>query len=64
MAGSKADIPKDLLAQIVELENLFIVNTQKLKQITDHFIRELDKGKEPSLHPAFSSKSLTALIRQ
>lgn len=44
MAGSKADIPKDLLEQMRWLEKLFTVDTQKLKEITDHFISELDKG--------------------
>ena len=44
MAGSKADIPKDLLAQIEGLEKMFTVDTQKLKQICDHFISELAKG--------------------
>lgn len=44
MAGSKADFPKDLLEQIRELEKLFEVPASKLKEITDHFITELDKG--------------------
>ena len=45
MVGSKADVPKELLAQIQYLEDLFTVDTKKLKEITDHFITELDKGK-------------------
>ena len=39
-----ADVPKDLLAEIKTLEELFTVKTAKLKEITDHFISELDKG--------------------
>lgn len=39
-----ADMPKDLLDQIKELEELFTVGQSKLKQIVDHFIKELDKG--------------------
>lgn len=44
MPGSKADIPKDLLAEVRKLEEIFTVDTQKLKQITDHFVSELAKG--------------------
>ncbi|KAK2762834.1 hexokinase A [Arachnomyces sp. PD_36] len=42
--GSMADMPKDLLDQIRELEELFNVDQAKLKQIVDHFIKELEKG--------------------
>lgn len=42
--GSMADVPKDLMAQIKALEEHFTVDTAKLKEITDHFIGELDKG--------------------
>jgi len=42
--GSKTDMPKELIAQIRHLESLFTVDTKKLKEITDHFISELDKG--------------------
>lgn len=44
MAGSFADVPKDLLAQINELERIFTVDREKLKQITNHFVSELDRG--------------------
>lgn len=44
MAGSKADIPKDLLDQVKRLEELFTVDCKKLKEITDHFVSELAKG--------------------
>jgi hexokinase len=39
-----ADMPQDLLSEIKRLEELFIVDTTKLKAITDHFISELAKG--------------------
>lgn len=40
-----ADVPKDLVAEIKRLEEMFTVDKTKLKTITDHFITELDKGK-------------------
>lgn len=40
-----ADVPKDLLDQIKELERLFTVHPAKLKEVTDHFVKELEKGK-------------------
>lgn len=43
--GSMADVPKDLLAEVKKLEEQFTVPTEKLKQISAHFITELDKGK-------------------
>lgn len=39
-----ADVPRDLMEQIAQLERLFTVDTEKLKQITDHFVSELEKG--------------------
>lgn len=42
--GSKADIPKDLLNEVRKLEEIFTVDTKKLKDITDHFVSELAKG--------------------
>ncbi|KAJ0313754.1 hypothetical protein COL5a_003321 [Colletotrichum fioriniae] len=41
---SMADVPKDLLAEVKKLEEQFTVPTEKLKQISAHFITELDKG--------------------
>lgn len=43
--GSMADVPQDLLEQIRELERIFTVDQKKLKDITDHFVKELKKGK-------------------
>jgi len=40
-----ADVPKDLLQEIKRLEDLFSVDKAKLKGITDHFVKELEKGK-------------------
>jgi hexokinase len=39
-----ADMPRDLKEQIDKLEEMFIVPTSKLKEITDHFVKELEKG--------------------
>ncbi len=39
-----ADVPKDLLEQIKELERLFTVDQAKLKKITEKFVKELEKG--------------------
>ena len=40
-----ADVPKDLLEQIKGLERLFTVDAAKLKEVRDHFVTELEKGK-------------------
>lgn len=45
-----ADVPEDLLEQIKQLENVFTLDKAKLKEITDHFVKELDKGKS-SMNP-------------
>ena len=42
--GSFADVPRDLLDKITWLEELFVVPTDRLKKITDHFVNELAKG--------------------
>jgi hexokinase len=39
-----ADMPKDLKEQIDKLEEMFVVPTDKLKHIADHFVGELEKG--------------------
>lgn len=39
-----ADVPRSLIAEIETLEKLFTVDTQKLKEITDHFVNELQRG--------------------
>ncbi|KAJ3518041.1 hypothetical protein NM208_g14619 [Fusarium decemcellulare] len=44
MAGSMADVPKDLAEEIHKLEKLFTVDGAKLKEITNHFVSELAKG--------------------
>lgn len=48
--GSMANVPKDLLEQIQDLERLFSVSTEKLISITDHFVKELNKGQMACLH--------------
>ncbi|KAL1956592.1 hypothetical protein VTO42DRAFT_7003 [Malbranchea cinnamomea] len=42
--GSMADMPKHFLDLIKELEALFTVDQAKLKQIVEHFVKELEKG--------------------
>ncbi|TQS35261.1 hypothetical protein Golomagni_04324 [Golovinomyces magnicellulatus] len=42
--GSMADVPRNLLAEIKRLEEQFTVPTEKLKAITAHFVKELEKG--------------------
>ncbi|KAK4165776.1 hexokinase [Cladorrhinum sp. PSN259] len=42
--GSFIDVPKDLLKEIQQLEQQFTVESSKLKEITDHFVHELEKG--------------------
>lgn len=39
-----ADVPKNLLQQIERLEELFVVPKEKLISISDHFVKELEKG--------------------
>ncbi|KAL1839490.1 hypothetical protein VTJ49DRAFT_1465 [Mycothermus thermophilus] len=39
-----ADAPKDLVNEIKHLEELFTIDTAKLKEITNHFVNELAKG--------------------
>ena len=48
--GSMADVPKDLLAQIKELERTFLVDGEKLKEITNHFVSELERGMDLEGH--------------
>ena len=43
--GSMADVPDDLLEQIRYLEKIFTVDQTKLKDVTNHFVKELEKGK-------------------
>lgn len=44
VSGSMADVPKDLLDQINRLEELFVVDTAKLKEVTNQFVSELERG--------------------
>ena len=39
-----ANIPKNLLEAIQDLERLFVVDTQKLKEVTEQFVKELQRG--------------------
>jgi hexokinase len=42
--GALGDAPKDLLSEIKHLEQLFTIDTAKLKEITNRFVNELTKG--------------------
>ena len=61
--GTLADAPKDLIDEIKHLEQLFAIDTPKLKEITNHFVNELAKG-EPRVQvyqrPADRRKVLTS----
>ncbi|KAL8404973.1 hypothetical protein RB594_009739 [Gaeumannomyces avenae] len=43
-SGTMTEIPKDLLKEIKTLEEMFAVDTAKLKEITNHFVGELERG--------------------
>ena len=49
--GSLAEAPKDLLKEIKHLEELLTIDTAKLKEITNHFVNELTKGKSAVARP-------------
>lgn len=49
MSGSMAAVPKDLLEEIQKLEVMFTIPTAKLKEITERFVSELEKGVLPPL---------------
>ena len=53
-----ADAPKDLLEEVKKLEEMFIVGTPKLKEITSHFVSELEKGKSTT-SPGLIGETLT-----
>lgn len=39
------DLPQNLLQQIKDFEDMFTVDRTKLKQIVNHFVKELEKGR-------------------
>ncbi|KAJ5815337.1 hexokinase [Penicillium riverlandense] len=42
--GSMDGLPQNLLQQIKDFEDVFTVDQTKLKQVVDHFVKELEKG--------------------
>jgi len=42
--GSMADVPKDLLSEIKNLEEMFTVPKERLDKIVTKFVKELEKG--------------------
>lgn len=43
-----AEVPKSLLEEIKSLEEQLTIPKENLKAITDHFVKELEKGGYPS----------------
>lgn len=41
------DLPQNLLKEIKHFEDVFTVDTKKLKEVVEHFIKELEKGNFP-----------------
>lgn len=39
-----AEIPPDYVPEVQRIEDMFTVTRDKLKQITEHFVGELEKG--------------------
>lgn len=58
-SGSFVDVPKDLLKEIKHLEQLFTIDTPKLKEITERFVHELEKGENSKREPIMSRVYLT-----
>jgi hexokinase len=46
-------MPNQLQDEIKTLEEMFTVETPKLKEITAHFVSELKKGTGPATNPVF-----------
>ena len=42
--GSMADVPKELMDEIHQLEDMFTVDSETLRKVVKHFIDELNKG--------------------
>ncbi|GAO49708.1 hypothetical protein G7K_3853-t1 [Saitoella complicata NRRL Y-17804] len=42
--GSMADVPKDLMDCITDLEKLFTVDKQRINELCDEFVKEFEKG--------------------
>jgi hexokinase len=39
------ELPQNLLGPIKDFEKAFTVDTAKLKEVVNHFVKELEKGK-------------------
>ena len=39
-----ADVPKELMDEIHQLEDMFTVDSETLRKVVKHFIDELNKG--------------------
>lgn len=58
-----ADVPKDLLATITKLQEQFKVPTEKLKEITEHFVSELEKGENSTKRTILTALTKTKVYR-
>lgn len=53
------DLPQNLLKEIKHFEDVFTVDTKKLKEVVAHFIKELEKGRtQPLNHRRLRKKKL------
>ena len=59
-----ADMPRDLKEQIDKLEEQFVVTTDKLKHISDHFVKELEKGLSEQGGSIVSCSSLSGINKR
>lgn len=53
------ELPQNLLQHIQKFEETFTVDTAKLKEIVNHFVKELEKGTCQSCTRRFHFKALT-----
>lgn len=58
MAPGTDTLPKDLRKEIEHLERLFTVDGAKLKEVTDHFVNELEKGKHLTSYQEITGQML------
>ena len=63
LAGAMTDVPPGLIEQVKRLEEMFIVETPKLKEITKHFESELVRGMQRPCHRLFRGPSRLHLDR-
>ena len=60
--GTIDNLPKDLRKEIEHLERLFTVDGAKLKEVTDHFVNELEKGKHLTNYTDITCSGLNDML--